>query len=544
LSPHPHNEENLAVARTTTCLQVTMAYSTLRATAVLFVGQVSASQIAFQGTLLDPAMYHEVKRVYHKADRHAPALAKAAEPHTHMTLNRAGAADPTWNGTSVQAEPIYKDDYPNDDNKVGQTPAVQAEPVYHKDYPKDENGNGGHGGHGGHGGDHDNGGHFYPSGIPSVPDFSPVAGHSAQWYREKCASIRKTCKQRKEAVDRAHASKVHHLEDEYTHDVKILDSKEERLEESQRVVRKQTTEVREVSEKIVEVRKTYERTKDCRAELRRLEDELEELESQPNDSDEAIDAECRKKKDILHKAECVEKHEEAETTWSRRKVTYTSETETLSENQAATSDAAQAVPPYEKRTDEAKGVLDEARRETGADHLYSTIDKECTRQVENLQALADKEASAAEAEYRRHKELWETRSKQHQKLEEEVTEQSHVVREEKRDVEEANRTYEVFKDCPAELERAEAHLRELEETPNESSEDIDAECHQKKVVLRKRLCTDKFYEAKDVLVRTESVYSSERHELKHDSRQEEHAETVAEGYEKALRRFEQAREDA
>lgn len=377
-----------------------------------------------------------------------------------------------------------------------------------------------------------------------MPDFSPVAGHSPEWYKSRCTKIKTHCEERKEAIDRAHQDKLHHLEDEYKDQSRKLDNVEEASEAQKELVDKQRGEVKDAREEVKDASKVYERTKDCAAELRQLEDELEELESQPNESDEAIDAECQKRKEILRKERCVKRHAEAESTLARRESSYSSEKDVLADGKAASDKVASAVGPREESTDEAKRALDKARRQGSSDHLYSTVDEECQRQLDGLKGLADKEVAAAEAEYQRHKKMWEARKKQHEETEEDVADQREDVADEKRRLDDARDTHDKLKECPAELERAERQLRELEETPNQSDEDIDAECEKKKVVMRKRRCVEKYEDAKDVLVRRKSVYSSERHELGHDKSDERAAERVADGYGDSVRRFEDAWNDA
>jgi len=470
------------------------------------------------------------------------------KPLEHTNLVHR-SADPKWNGTSVQEEPKYHNDYPKDENNVSPSSHTVSHAGGQGSHADGHGADGG--GHSSHADGHSSAGSHQSShggrpvassGGVSVPDFSPVAGHSAEWYENKCTKIKERCEERKEAIDRAHQDKLHHLEDEYKSESKRLDNVEEASEAQKKVVDEQRGDVKDAKEKVKDAEKVYERTKDCPAELRRLEDELEELESHPNDSDDAIDEECQKRKEILRKQRCVKRFGEAESTLGRRDSAFDDEKDTLAHNKAASDRVDKALKPREESTDEAKRALDKARKQGGRG--YSAVDEECEREMDSLRDLADKEVDAAEAEYRRHKKMWEARKEQHEKLEDDVAEQKDEVEDEKRRVANARDTHDQLKECPAELERAERQLRELEETPNESDEDIDAECEQRKVVMRKRRCVEKFEEARDVLTHRKGVYSSEEHELGHDKRDEQNAEKVADGYEKSVRRFEDAWNDA
>jgi len=502
-------------------------------------------------------------------ERHRPV-------HDHSAaLVHHKEKDPEWDGKSVQEEPKYSGDYPKDDNKVGKSPAVQKEHVYNDDYPKDGNGSGKGGSNSATKDSHhaeasssstrdkkantspplqpeheyhddyvkdENGGSGGYSPAEPLPEFSPASGHSAQWYQSRCSKIKAQCEERKEAISRAHREKVQRLEDEYKHHTRNRDRMENRAAESQQAVDEQKTDVKKASDEAKAAAKVFEETKNCPKELRQLEDELEKLEAEPNDSDSAIDAECQKKKEILNKEGCVERYLKARATLARRQRAVGEESDSLSEHRDTRDQANGAVQPYQDSTDDSKTALDRAR-DQGASG-YSTVDEDCRRQLQDLEDLADQEVAAAEAEYKRHKHLMESRRHQHHQTEEDVAAQRKRVGEEQRREDEARETYDRLKDCPAELEKAERELRELEAMPNDSDEAIDAECEKKKVIMRKRRCVDEFSEARDVLTRRESTVSSENRELTREQHEERVAESAAKSYEDSVRSFKKAWEDA
>jgi len=499
----------------------------------------------------------------------------------HSALVHHKAKDPDWDGKSVQEEPKYSGDYPIDDNKVGSSPKLQPDHVYSDDYPKDGNGKG----HGGSGSQHhaeassastnssqsgssagaasDAGGSkskppppTEPAPRPtepavvappayraqSVPEFSPASAHSAEWYESRCSKIKAQCEERREGVSRSHRERVHRLEKEYKRSSTDLDRMEDRAEESEHAVDKQKTDVKNAADKAKAAAKTFEETKNCPKELRQLEDELEKLESEPNDSDSAIDEECQKKKEILKKEQCVERYLEARSTLARRQAAVGEEADALANDRASRDQASDSVQPYKESTDDAKTALDRARA-NGASG-YSTVDDECSRQLKELEHLADREVKTAEDEYRRHKDSMDNRKHQHEQTEEDVAAQKQKVEQKKVREEDAQETYDRLKDCPAELEKAERELRELEAMPNDSDEAIDAECEKKKVIMRKRRCVDEFSEARDVLTRRERAVAGEKQYLARQQHEERVAQSAAGSYEDSVRQFKQAWEDA
>jgi len=376
----------------------------------------------------------------------------------------------------------------------------------------------------------------------SMPEFSPSSGHTAEWYESKCSKIKAQCEERKEAISRSHREKVHRLEDEYKGHAKGLDRMEDRAADSEQAVDKQKTDLKKASDEAKAAAKTVEETKDCPKELRKLEDELEKLEAEPNDSDTAIDEECQKKKEILKKESCVERYVKARSTLGRRQVAVGGEADSLSGDRDARDQATDAVKPHQDSTDDAKTALDKAR-ENGASG-YSTVDEDCKRQLHELEDLSNREVATAESEYRHHKDLLESRRNEQKQAEEDVTDQKKHVDQQKRKEEDAEETHDRLKDCPAELDKAERELRELEATSNDSDEDIDAECEKKKVIMRKRRCVDEFSEARDVLARRERKVANERQDLTTHEHEEKVAQTAANSYKESTRRFKQAWEDA
>lgn len=462
----------------------------------------------------------------------SPAYAKPS----HF-LSRA--SNPNWNGTSLQDGETYGSDYPRDENGDGahshsdHSHSVHSHSdagvrPHHDSKPPAEVHSHPH---------HDLAGEDYE------PTFSPATQHSAQWYVDRCVEIRLDCEERKEDVESSHAAEIRRLEEEYKQNTQVVDSAEQEVDEAEHHVSKQKTKVNEVRVRVDEARTVVKKTRECPAELKKLEEELQELEAKPDESDEDIDEECRKKKEIMKKERCVEVYYEAKSTLSRVETTYSSEREELSEHRVAASDAEKAVRPHVARTDEAKEALDEARR-SDMSKILGKIDAACEIEMEELKHLAEQEVDAAEAEYRKHQRLFESRKEHHQDLEEEVKEQRERVRREEMEVEEARKVYEKRKHCPAELAKAKQELDHLQATPNESDEDIDAECKKRKEILQMKRCVDKYHEAEDVLIRRKVVYSTEKEELKREKHAAHAADGLSSSYKESVKRFEEAWEAA
>lgn len=378
-----------------------------------------------------------------------------------------------------------------------------------------------------------------PPGDYAGRNYYPGGGHTPEWYREQCTAIKMRCEDRKEAVEAAHASKVNRLEEEYKRESNSLSEAEAASNSAESTVSKQKEQVETYEERVKRAKVTYQRTKDCPAELRKLEEELVEMEARPNKSEQDIEDECAKKKEILKKQKCVNEYIEAKALLARREAKYSAEGSELSEDQAAAKAAHEAAKHQASDTEEAEEALDDARKNGPEKHLES-IDKQCEEDMNVLRQKADDEVAKAQADYDRHAKVLASKQEERAEQKEDVIEQRKEVAEEEKEVKDAQSVYNAKKDCPAELEKARQELEALEAKPNKSEEDIDAECLKKKEILEKEKCVEEFYEAKSTLCRKKSAYSSEEQELQRQSDQAQVAKSAARSYSTTLEEFEKA----
>jgi len=374
----------------------------------------------------------------------------------------------------------------------------------------------------------------------SLASFRP---HSAQWYEDKCTAIKLQCENQEEEVERTQAQQEHELEQEYRNENRILESVRDVAEDRKQEVREQKTVVREVRERVEESKTVYERTKTCPAEHRKLEEELEAMEAAPNESEEDIDAECQKKKEILEKEKCVDEYVKAQSTLSRVHTTYTEEKEELSSDADVAKASSQAVDPYARRTEEAKDTLD-AERKDGAKKELANIDSQCRNKLKALWRLSEEEVNEVYKRYKEEKDVLSGTKDVYSESRSEVREEKRDVRSAKEEMETAKHNYETYKECPDGLEAAEQELAKLEATPNESEDDIDDECMAKKKVLEKRKCVDKFIEAGGVLSHSVVEHAEEKSELKEEKQEKKVAHTVVKQQSSTVEQYRRQLEEA
>lgn len=370
--------------------------------------------------------------------------------------------------------------------------------------------------------------HYYPGG-----------GHTPEWYREQCTAIKMHCEDRKENVEAAHADKVHRLEDEYKQEANSLNRAEDASASAESAASKQKQVVSKYKDRVARAKASYEKTKNCPAELRKLEDELIEMEARPNKSEEDIEAECEKKKEILRKQKCVDEYIEAKAALARREAGYASEGSELSEDQAKAKAASAAAQSQASDTQEAEDDLDYARSH-GPDKQLASIDEQCEKDMDALRRKADEEVAKAQADYDRHSKVLASKEKDVAEEQRDVSAEKKDVAEEEKEVRAAEEVYNAKKDCPAELEKAREELEALEAKPNKSEEDIDAECLKKKDILEKERCVEEFYEAKSVLCQAKTGYNVEKAELERQRIQSQVAKNAAKSYGTTLEEFENA----
>jgi len=351
-----------------------------------------------------------------------------------------------------------------------------------------------------------------PSGKVSLHAFQP---HSEQWFKDKCTAIKLQCEQQEEEVERTQSEEEKDLERQYRNENRLLDKAQDSASEQRDQVREQRTVVRASKKQVDEASGVYKRTKSCPEEHRKLERELEDLEATPNENEEDIDAECQKKKEILEKMKCVDEYVKAQNTLSRAQATAADESGQYSSDKDAAKAANSSVVPYEKRTAEAREALDDERN-SGAKKDLTRLEKRCRADQKALWRLSQGEVDEAFKRYTNERDSLKKGEKKYNQAKDDVSEQKGEVKDEKEKVAAARAFYDEHQDCPSDLEKAEQELAVLEATPNESEDDIDAECLKKKEILEKRLCVDKFVEAKTVLSRSEHKYGEERGDLKDD----------------------------
>merc|ERR1719253_1518000 len=213
---------------------------------------------------------------------------------------------------------------------------------------------------------------------------------------------------------------------------------------------------------VSEARETVSEFAHCRPELAEAKQQLAQEEATPNDSSDDIDRECKARKLVMEKEQCVEKLLRAEAVLAKEKDQH--QEESHEENQAAA-----ALPPQEEKVRIACQAVDD----------LGGVPKANCRSGDKKDALlrqADQYIEDLLAEYLRQKKILEGQQSDH-------ADEKADVSPEGKDVTEAKAEVAQDAHCPPELEKALAELSKQEAIPNETPSDIDAECQAKKAVL-------------------------------------------------------------
>jgi len=141
------------------------------------------------------------------------------------------------------------------------------------------------------------------------------------------------------------------------------------------------------------------------------------------------------------------------------------------------------------------------------------IKDECAAKEKAAGDQYERDLSAYEEEYKRQKRILEGKEDAHAEEKEDVAAQKKVVKKTKLKVKDAKVAVKENAHCPPDLEEARKHLAELEAVPNETPEDIEAECAARKKVLALEECVEILREAEEVLYDAKEDHSGEKSEL-------------------------------
>jgi len=374
--------------------------------------------------------------------------------------------------------------------------------------------------------------------------FANASGvHSAKWYRDQCTEIKVRCEARKEDLESTWNSKIRRLEDEYKAEAKVLCRETTATETSQESVETQHEVVTSYREKIDEAKIVYEETRTCVGQLRKKEYELEELASDPDETEASIRQECLVKTDILHLEKCVTRYTQARSTLSRLQSTYVHEKSKLSKKSRVAESSTDGMQEYVDRAEEARRRVEEARS-AGYSKYTTRIEDGCERKMVALRELADTEVTKAEAEYREQVDFYKRHEEEHEDTRRGIVVRTERLSAKRVNVEEAQRRLDRYSHCPAQLEKAEEELSKLQSIPNQLDSDIEDECNKKTEILKIRNCVDAFREARDVLTRERACYEAEKALLSEDEAEVKTSHSFSHSYQRRVRHYEAVWESA
>jgi hypothetical protein len=98
-----------------------------------------------------------------------------------------------------------------------------------------------------------------------------------------------------------------------------------------------------------------------------------------------------------------------------------------------------------------------------------------------------------------------------------------VVAQEKLDVQDAKVTVKNNAHCPPELEKAMEELAKQQAIPNDTSEDISAECVARKAVMEAEHCVEALRKAEKVLATEKDEHGEEKSDFKVETHEEDQA---------------------
>jgi len=344
---------------------------------------------------------------------------------------------------------------------------------------------------------------------------SPDAYTGPSNYDDACSKIDADCKARCAALAAKHAAHVAELKAECAKQTRILEGKEDEHVEEKSDRKEEDMDVSEANKAVAE--KAH-----CRPELSAAKEDLSQEESIPNDDSATIDAECKAKKRVMVAEQCVAVLVKAEAVLSKQKDQH-------KEESSEEAKAASALPPQEERKRIACAAVNipEPPCDCGSDQAKKDA----------LLAKADQYVADLLAEYLRQKKILENKQDDHAAEKVDVDQQEEVVSSEWSDVKNAKETVADHAHCPPDLEKAKAELSkaqaELDKQlgiPNDTAEDIDAECEAKKAILvaeamvrKAEQCMEELRRAQAVLKSQDAEHSGEKSDLNGEERQEDSA---------------------
>jgi len=359
-------------------------------------------------------------------------------------------------------------------------------------------------------------------------------GPSADEYRRLAADIDADCKSKADEMARRHAAYLKELEDECLRQKRILAGKEEDHAEEKADVKKQADVVAKEKMDVKKARVTVKELAHCPPELAEARQELGEQEAIPNESASDIDAECKAQKLVLEKEACVEELRAAEGVLSGQKDEHSGEKSDLGHEENEEDHAASKLPPQERRVEEACRLFDEAKKKGPPTNAADELNKRCQAKKDALSKEADAAIEALLNDYLRQKKILEGKEADHVDEKEDVDGQKNVVAEEKLDVKAARVTVKNNAHCPPELEKANDELSTQRKIPNDTSEDINAECVARKAVMEAEQCVEALRKAEAVLVTEKGQHGEEKSDLKVEKREEDQAAAAVPPQEKIV----------
>jgi hypothetical protein len=244
---------------------------------------------------------------------------------------------------------------------------------------------------------------------------------------------------------------------------------------------------------VAEANKAVAEKAHCRPELVQAKEDLMEQEAIPNDTPADIDAECKATKLVMEKEACVEELERAEAVLDKEQDQHKDESH--EEDKAAA-----AVPPQQRKKEIACQAYEDLKNKGPPKAACDGQGKK-----DALLKQADQYIEDLLAEYLRQKKILENKQDDH------AAEEADVAPERK-DVKEAKVAVDRDAHCPPELEKAKAELSKQEAIPNDTPEDIDAECEATKAVMEAQACVDRLRKAEAKLSNEKMEHSEEASE--------------------------------
>jgi len=179
-------------------------------------------------------------------------------------------------------------------------------------------------------------------------------------------------------------------------------------------------------------------------------------------------------------------------------------------------------------------LFDEAKKKGPPTNAADELNKRCQARKGALSKQADAAIEALLNDYLRQKKILEGKEADHVDEKEDVDGQENVVAEEKLDVKAARVTVKNNAHCPPELEKANEELATQQKIPNDTSEDIDAECVARKAVMEAEQCVEALRKAEAVLATEKGHHVEEKSDLNVEKREEDQAAAAVPPQEKIV----------